>query len=302
MKNKRLVSWLVVFLFVTANVFSGMSPFVQTAYAANNYVSKVYVDKARYNPGDTATITAELINSGGTSWTGTLYLDIYYLESSAYFTSKSVTIPANSSTTETFTWTVPQNDYRGYLVKVSTDAADYKTTAIDCSSDWSKYPRYGYTGDFPSDETSTESTNKITELTRDYHINAFQFYDWMWRHDKLIKRTGGTIDSSWLDLFGRMISWQTIQNQISAVHAKNAKAMAYVMSYAAREGYDTYGIEPKWGIYMDRNHSSQYNVDFGDGSTYLWLFNPANDDWQNYIVNEYKDAINTASFDGLQID
>ncbi|WP_069649068.1 glycoside hydrolase family 66 protein [Caloranaerobacter ferrireducens] len=302
MKCKRLINYLLILILLASNISLTKPQLSNIAYATNSYVTKVYVDKARYNPSETATITVELSNSTESDWSGTLYLNIYHMETEVYSTSKNISIPAYSNSNESFTWITPSSDFKGYLVKVSTDSTDYKTTAIDVSSDWTRYPRYGYTSDFPTDETSTESTNKITELTRDYHINIFQFYDWMWRHDKNFKRTNGQVDDTWKDLFGRTISWETIQNQINAVHSQNAKAMAYQMSYAAREGYDAYNIKPKWGIYQDRNHSIQYNVDFGDDSTYLWLFNPANEEWQNYIINEYKDAVNTASFDGIQID
>ena len=78
--------------------------------------------------------------------------------------------------------------------------------------------------------------------------------------------------------------------------------MAYAMSYAAREGYEQmWGISPTWGIFQDTAHQSQFNVDFHNGK-FLWLFNPANVNWQSWIISEYKDAINTAGFDGIQID
>ena len=44
--------------------------------------------------------------------------------------------------------------------------------------------------------------------------------------------------------------------------------MAYVMSYAAREGYTDNGIDPSAGLFTDQGHESQLNVDFGDDSTY----------------------------------
>lgn len=265
-------------------------------------VVKVYTDKSRYNPSSTATITVELDNQDTSSWSGNVYLEVNYLETTVYTTSASETIAAESTDTVTFNWTVPSTDFKGYLVKAYISSNNYETTAIDCSSDMAKYPRYGYISDFPSGQTTTESDSMVEELSRDYHINAFQFYDWMWRHDEMIKRTNGVVDSTWTDLFGRTIDSGTIEDMIDAVQGENAKAMAYVMSYAAREGYDSYGVDASSGLYSDRNHSSQLNVDFGNQSTYLWLFNPSDESWQDYIISQYDDAMDTLGFDGLQID
>jgi GH15 family glucan-1,4-alpha-glucosidase len=263
-------------------------------------VSDLYTDKARYNPGDSAVISVELKNDDVSSWSGLVYLEVYHLETLVYKDSLSTTVPSAGEATEAFKWITPKDDFTGYLIKVSAEDS-FGAAGLDVSSDFTKFPRYGYVADFDENETQAQSAAKISELSRDFNINAIQFYDWMWRHEVLIKRTDGKIDPTWDDLFDRTVSWATIQNQISAAHDNNASAMAYVMSYAAREGYDQFNVQPSWGIFQDRNHLSQFNVDFNNGK-YLWLFNPANTDWQNYIIDQYSDALQTGLFDGLQID
>lgn len=275
---------------------------VHEAYATGDGVERVYTNKSRYSPSDSVTITARITNNTGSTWNGNVSLNIYHLETSVYSTSQAKTINNGASTDVTFAWTAPSTDYRGYFVKVDAGTLGTGYTAVDVSSEFVKYPRYGYISEFDSSETQSESTAKVNELAENYHINAWQFYDWMYRHDKLFKRTGGTVDATWSDLFNRQISWQTIQNQISAVHNQNGKAMAYAMVYAARENYSNYGVSPTWGIFEDANHSNQYDVDFGNGSTYLYLFDPQNTNWQNYIFTEYEDAIDTAAFDGIHVD
>lgn len=279
------------------------SPTVASAATTGTLITRVYTDKARYNVGNAVVITAELKNTTGASWTGTLSLSIKKLETQVHTaTTASFTLANNATTTRTFNWTAPAGDFTGYYAGITAGTTDFHGTGIDVSSTPNRFPRYGYISDFPSSRTSTQSTNMIKQMSEDYHINMFQFYDWMWRHEKMFKRTVGTVDSSWVDLFNRTISWPTIQNDITAVHNYNANAMAYAMSYAAREGYQQmWGIDPAWGMFNDTNHASQLNVDFNNGA-FLWLFNPANVNWQNYIINEYKDAINTAGFDGVQID
>lgn len=264
-------------------------------------ISKVYTDKARYNPGDTAQITTDTLNTGDTSWSGTLYLQISYNETSVYSASQSITIPSGQDTTFNFSWTTPTNDFQGYLVKISTSDGESKTSAIDVSSNWTKFPRYGYIANYSSSISQSTIQKQIDALTQDYHIDALQFYDWMWRHEVPIERTDGTTDSEWTDLFGNVISVNTIQAYINALHEENGAAMAYMMSYAAREGYTDYGVDPQWGLFQDTAHQNQLNVDFNNGK-YLWLFAPSNANWQNYIANAYKDSINTMGFDGIQMD
>ncbi len=273
-----------------------------TIKSTNKIIKNISTDKARYQPTSNAVISVDLVNPSTTAWSGVITLKITHLENVIETLTQSASLTASQSKTITFTWQLPSTDFTGYLVKASSSADDYSTTAIDCSSNFSRFPRYGYIPEFPEGQTQAQSDAMVSELTKDYHINAFQFYDWMWRHETLIKRQAGVISPTWQDLFNRTISWQTIQNNISSVQSNNAKAMAYVMSYAAREGYEQFGINPAQGFYSDKNHANQLNVDFGDGQTYLKLFNPKDKIWQIKMCQEYADAINTAGFDGLQID
>lgn len=306
--RRKLFITILIVIFVLSNFFTlftyPISPGVSVAYAAStgNLIQRVYTDKARYNPGDLVTISADLINKTGSTWSGTLTLQINKLESQIYTASQSVTLANGDSITITFTWTAPPTDFVGYYAGIAAGSTDFNGTGIDVSSSPLRFPRYGFISNFPVSQTAQQSTDMVKQMVEDYHLNLFQFYDWMWRHEKLIKRTNGVIDSTWVDLFDRTLSWQTIQNNVAAVHSFNAYAMAYAMSYAAREGYEQmWGISPTWGIFQDTAHQSQFNVDFHNGK-FLWLFNPANVNWQTWIISEYKDAINTAGFDGIQID
>ncbi len=265
-------------------------------------VTDVYTDKAMYAPGQTATFTVTLDNQDANDWTGTLHVDVFHLENTVAALTQTVTATAGEESVATVSWTVPQQDFTGYLVKAYIDDTSSAITALDCSSDYTAFPRYGYVANYDPEQTPQETQAMIEELATKYHINAYQLYDWMWRHETLIQRSGGEVAENWEDLFGRTISTQTISDYIDAIHSYNGAAMAYVMSYAAREGYTDFGVDPANGLFTDQNHASQLNVDFGDGSTYLWLFNPENEEWQAEMIEQYLDAINTMDFDGLQID
>lgn len=264
-------------------------------------IKEIIADKAMYSPGETVTFAVTIDNSGNNAWAGNLNLSITHLETTSAQLSENINVAANETSTVLVRWTLPLQDYTGYLVKAYIGES-CATTAVDCSSDLSMYPRYGYISSYSAEQSSAKTDSMIEELASKYHVNAYQLYDWMWRHETLIKRNGSEPAASWNDLFNRTISVSTISDYIDAIHAKNGYAMAYVMSYAAHEGYTEHGVDPRAGLFTDQNHASQLNVDFGDGTTYLWLFNPENETWQQTMIEQYLDAINTLNFDGLQID
>ncbi|MFC5530497.1 glycoside hydrolase family 66 protein [Cohnella yongneupensis] len=299
-KVQMSISWLLLFVLVLS-IVPLTGPAERASAAASGIVERVYTDKSRYDPSDSVTITVSLHNQTGSTWSDDVVVRIFYLETQVYTSSQAVTLTNGQSDDITFGWTAPATDYRGYFVRIDADTAGSGATAIDVSSDMAKYPRYGFISEMTSAETSTMSTDKVNELAQDYHINAWQFYDWMWRHEKVIKRTGGVIDSTWQDLFNRQIDWSTLGNQIDAVHDQNGAAMAYAMIYAARENYPTYGVNAQWGLYEDATHTKQFDFNFGFGPILHW-FNPLNANWQNYIFTEYLDAINAGDFDGIHVD
>lgn len=289
-----------------------LGTFPATAFAddANaTTITKAYVDKATYAPGEAATIYVDVDGATGTR---TAHIQITHLNETVW--ENDVTFTANGGkTTVPISWTPPTTDHQGYLVSITIDGKQI-VTAIDVSSDVTTYPRYGYSVDFMPGETSAESDAMMKELAQVYHVNIIQYYDWMYRHEKILPDEG----DEWVDMFGHTLSRQTIQQRIDAGHAYNQKAMAYQMSYMAREGYTENGVDPKWGLYSSQtNHNIDYNP--SDNSTIsgidqylfplegkpaplLMTFNPLNTDWQNFMANQYKGAINTLDFDGIQID
>ena len=272
--------------------------FLIPAGAANIAIETISSDKARYAPGEQVTVTATLANGSGNAWQGTAQLEVFRLERPVYQDSREVTVPAGGQEEISFAFPAFEPDYTGYLAKISVDGSS-ATAGIDVSSAFTRYPRYGYVATYSQSETPAQSLAKMSELTRDFNINAFQFYDWMWRHDKLLKRSGDVIESTWIDLFDRTLSWTTIRGQIDAARSGNAVSMAYVQSYLARENYEAFGVSPAWGLY-DKNKRQHAIDSWIDRGVRLPYFNPADRGWQAHMINEYRDAL--AFFDGLQID
>jgi dextranase len=143
----------------------------------------------------------------------------------------------------------------------------------------------------------------VERLSREFLVNAYQLYDWSWRHEKLVE-TGpdGQVVPVWTDLFGRPIAWSAITEYVDAMHRRGAAAMGYVMIYAAREGYaERWPISPSWGIFAQPGAREQLHTQYAN-DVFLWLFDPMNPGWQAWETGEYKQAVDRAGFDGVHID
>ncbi|MVB12445.1 Cycloisomaltooligosaccharide glucanotransferase [Caprobacter fermentans] len=282
--------------------------------SAYGEIIDLYTDKACYQPGDTAILTAKIKNSTGSGIEQTVTTKIYHLNQQVWESSENVTVAAGGTVGHNLSWQCDSADYTGYLVRVSLGNGSTKVTAIDVSSDVSRYPRYGYSVDFPVGESETESTSLMQELARDYHINLVQYYDWMWRHEKDIPSDTAV---TWEDMFGNTISKASILQRINAGHNLNQKAMAYQMVYMAREGYENYGVSKEWGLYKNLNHNISYETNNpsslnridqfifpleGKPFPILFVFNPFNESWRNFMSSQYTGAVNTFGFDGIQLD
>ncbi len=268
--------------------------------------ARVYPLAARFAPGKEAAIGVEALSPTGEPLVGPVELTVFHLHDEVHrATSETVTLLPDALTTVEFRWTTPPPDFTGYLAVLSAGGQVVGSTGIDVSSTPLGYPRYGYLSQFSPDQAQDVLDATVRRLVQDYHQNMFQFYDWFWRHEKLIERENGNVLPFWQDLFGRTNSVQVIRDLLDAAHRYNALAVAYVMVYAAREGYaERWPIEPSWGMFATPQATEQLVLDFSAlaaGAT-LFLFDPANPGWQAWMASEYVDAIETFGFDGVHID
>lgn len=122
----------------------------------------VVTDKAAYKPGETIRFTAS----------ATPGADVYvrYMHLGKVVSEQ----PLNSSE---WSWTAPSVNYKGYMAEVyKTTSAGEKilgTVGIDVSSDWARFPRYGFLSSF--DVMSETAVNNIIGNLNRYHINGVQF-------------------------------------------------------------------------------------------------------------------------------
>ncbi len=151
---------------------------------------------------------------------------------------------------------------------------------------WLDYPLYGFLSDFQPGREDAEAA--IEELLK-FHINGLQFYDWQYRHDRLVP------DSPiYWDALGRKMSTETIRQLIQSAHHYGMACMPYLAVYAASLSYWN---KNKGQALYDREGREILFHDF------LGLMNPSKGSkWFLHLENECKKVFEHFSFDGLHID
>lgn len=278
-------------------------------------LASITTDKSRYAPGDTVSLTVDAANKTGTAISGgavTLYFMTMQTAASAP-QAQTLNLGSGASSTLTFHWTAPSTDYTGYMVSaVATDssgkALDSINVAVDVSSDWSRFPRYGYmtNNSFGNQGLSTSQAASIMSSMSNYHIDGLQFYDWQYNHDQPLCGTVSAPCSSWIDDGNQKTVYASaVKDLVNAAHNSNIVAMPYNAIFSADNGaccgapdYHTQGlgVSPSWGVYQDTNHSKPL-------AFFQWDYmDPSNPGWQQYLMGQQNAAIQAFDFDGFHGD
>lgn len=254
----------------------------------------LYPDKATYAPGDDATLCAVLRNAGPELATIHLSLTLTYSTETIETVTREVTLEDNADRTIRVEIPLPADDARGY--GVDADVYDElgsvvcrRSTALDVLSRWTLAPRYGFFSDFSPERTEADAIQSAAWLVK-HHINGLQFYDWMYRHDRLL-----TDDEPYVDPLGRTLSRETIERLIDAAHAYGIATMAYVAVYGASVAY--------WQNHPDGALYDRHGNPFPFGDDFLYIMNPAPaSPWIEHLLNECRQVIESTDFDGIHID
>lgn len=276
---------------------------------AGPLMERVSTDRARYAPGQVVTISVELHNTTTVAYTGTARLAFKHLGRDAapvLMRTIPLLLPGTRDT-RTFTWTPPSKDFRGYLVEITLlkfdgSTADEETIAVDVSSDWKRFPRYGFLSRF---DAGTD-TNAVIRQMADYHLNGVQFYDWQWQHHRPYSP-----NPRWPDIANRWIDRQTVTGFIQAAHNAGMMAMNYNLLNGAYENYlqDGSGVLLRWGLFKDADGA--YDLGRQDqhcclpsswATERLYLMDPLHTEWQDYLFAREKDVFDAFAFDGFHID
>ncbi|MEJ2635771.1 MAG: glycoside hydrolase family 66 protein [Calditrichia bacterium] len=156
-------------------------------------------------------------------------------------------------------------------------------------------PQYSYLNSIQIDQV-------LDRLNR-YHINGLQFYDWHHKHHKPLKGTPDNPASTWNDIANRTNYFATVQGYILGAHKRHMKAMAYNLLYGAWEDALPDGVLPEWRLFHDSAHQQP---DFHDlpssWASDIYLMDPTNQKWMDYIFSTTRDALTALPFDGWHID
>lgn len=248
----------------------------------------IKTDKAKYLPQEVVSFTADKVLSGYT-------VRYKYLNR---------IIKEEPMSSKTWSWTPPTNDYKGYLVDVykATNGEETiaGTVAVDVSSDWTKFPRYGFLSEFNT--LSEAQINANIDLLKDFHINAIQFYDWQNKHHVPLKMNGSLPANSWVDIANRTISFNTVKTYIDKGHNKNIASMFYNLLYGAWNDYASDGVSSEWLIYNNNSHTDINKHPLPGWLSDIYVTNPGNINWQNYIFDKTALVYNNLNFDGWHLD
>lgn len=295
---------------LTFNTF--VQPHVAKASTSfGEVIDDINTNEARFNPGQQVTIYVDLTNNTGTDITNgsvTLYFK-HFDQQIATSQSQTLNLTAGSSTTLTYTWTPPTTDGQGYSIEAwvrdsAGNILDNLNSAVDVSSSWTKFPRYGFMDEFGSQSSAT-TYHWMWELKNNY-INGIQFYDWQWKHHVPLAGTVASPASSWQNVSNTTNYRQTVLDGINGAHSYNMAAMNYNLMYGAWAGYgqDGSGVNYLWGLWTQNNGTNQWNIAMPSGyaTPAIYIFNPGNTSWQNYIYGQESNVFQAYPFDGWQVD
>lgn len=252
----------------------------------------VWVSKAQYAPGEVVDI--EVAAAPGTD----VELELNHLG----HTITTQTVTTDSSGSAVWSITPPPKDFQGYMVHADAGSAA-ATTAVDVSSTWTRYPRMGYLDRYSADLDIEQQRAVLDELSRDYHLNVLQFYDWMWRHEQPIERVEGALPATWTAWNGDVISPATVKSFIQESDKLGIASLPYSMSYAALQGYEAQGVSADWRLQY-RSTSDDWKFEMWPKvvATTLWIMDPSNHAWVDHMQQRYKEQIQEFGFDGTHLD
>ena len=274
---------------------------------ASTFFLGANTDKSAYPPGSSVTLYVDLTNGTGSSLNGFLNVMVSHLGNAVTnLPSQSISsLVAHSTTTKNFSWTPPATNYQGYLIfitvqDVGSNVLDSGSCAVDVSSDWAKFPRYGYVAHY---DVGLDAYNIAWQL-KNYHLNGLQFYDWQWKH-----HLPYTNAATWPDIANRTISQATVSNLIAAAHSYGMVAMNYNLYGGAYSNYwnDGSGVTTNMGIFKGTppslaNQEGSGSFPTGWATPRLYSMNNRDTNWQNYIFGREQTVFTNFAFDGWHID
>jgi dextranase len=161
---------------------------------------------------------------------------------------------------------------------------DGARTALDVLTHATERLRYG----FVSSYEEGRDAGAVADNVRRLHLNAVQFYDWMYRHACLLPP-----HDDFEDALGRRVSLATVRRLVQAVRGVGSLPLGYAAVYAVgREHWDAWRGE---GLY--RADGTPWML--GD---FLWNVDPSSERWLDHFRGELVAAAEQVGFAGFHLD
>jgi len=263
---------------------------VKTTTKGNLTIS-ISTDKACYKPGETVRFSVE-----GTMPSGAM---VRY--------RKGVEVVSTVSTIgNEWTWNAPSQESCGYMIDVYTVSGDeetiYGTIGVDVSSDWARFPRYGFVASYDRSKTQAVIDGEMAFLNR-CHINGIQFYDWHYKHHWPLGGTRSQLLETYTDIANREIVTDVVKRYIETQHRYGMKAMFYNLCYGALADAASDGVSEQWYLYKQTGHTDKDVLPLSNSwKSNIYLLNPENVDWQKYLSERNDEVYASFDFDGFHID
>ena len=182
------------------------------------------------------------------------------------------------------------------------------TIAVDVSSDWTRFPRYGFVAEFDDyNKTIDKYANIEAEMKylNRLHINGVQFQDWQWKHHRPVKFENGKFVEWYQDISNRWIGTEYVKKYIDVQHRYGMKSIFYNLCFGAWKDYEKDYVSPDWGLYKKDSTGNLYQDYHGLPSSWqsnIYLMNPGNHHWQYYLMDRNNEVYDNYGFDGYQVD
>lgn len=250
----------------------------------------VHTDKARYNPGESVVFTADKAPKN--------YIVRYW--------HLGDVIREEALMSASWTWTPPSDDFKGYYVEiVGMDKDGIEKTmgavAVDVSSDWTRFPRYGFLSQFGL--VSDGKMTIVLENLKNHHINGLQYYDWMCDHHIPLAGTPEKPDEEWYNIISNTHYKSTVEGYINKAHDYAMASMFYDLAFGVMDWAADDGVKEEWYVFKDQNHSKKdYHGLSSPFKSSIYIVDPGNDEWLRYFGQNVDDVYEVFDFDGFHID
>lgn len=255
-------------------------------------IQAIHFEKAYFYPGEPAEWSVIVSTDKVMDETIRLVSEISHLDLPLTEVMQEI-VPNETEQQINFSWQPPFVSPMGYGLDIHAETLDgqiisaTKSTGFDVLEKWTQMPRYGFLTDFQPERTDIAGP---IDIMTDYHINALQFYDWMYRHEQFL-----TTEEPYTDLLGRQLSRQVVDELISAAHARGIDAMPYTAIYGA--SIDFYRQHPDWALYQAKGIPALF------GNNFMAIMDPRPDSpWMHHLLKQFEEILTNTDFDGIHLD